>query len=104
MLGHSRDSFLEVAFTAGVGVTLWRYDCGAGRWSLKGSAPVLELVTERATDFRIEASADELEVWLADKSVLRVPLAGDSPLGPWGLGAQANACGCWSGIEVASGR
>jgi len=104
VLGHSADSFLEVAFTAGVGVTLWRYDCGERRWSIKGSAPVLELVAERELDFRIEADADELEVWLAGRSVLRVPLAGDSPLGPWGLGAQASACGCWSDIEAASGR
>ncbi|MSR60889.1 MAG: hypothetical protein EXS08_00385 [Planctomycetes bacterium] len=104
VLGHTRESFLEVAFTAGVGVTVWRYDCGAERWSLKGSAPALELVTEREFTFQIEADADELEVWLAGKSVLRVPLHGDSPLGTWGLGAQASAGGCWSDIEVASGR
>lgn len=101
LLGRSEKGFLSVAFTFPEGVTVFRCDFGAtDTWTILGRAEVAGLKIGAETPFRIEASAEELGVSVNGAEVLRAQLHGRSPLGPWGLGAQAKASGEWKGVRV----
>jgi hypothetical protein len=98
VLGYSEDSYLLVSFTAGWGVTLWRHEVPGARWLHEAAAEVPELGAEHGARFRVAAGADALSISLDGAEVLRFPLQGASPLGEFGLGAQAGSNGTWSAL------
>lgn len=102
LLGRHAKGFLSVAFNFGHGVSVFRYEAGAKEeWKTMASAECPDLRIGADVPFRIEAEVGELAIFVADKEVLRAPLE-RSPLGPWGLGAQAKTVGEWKSIVVAS--
>lgn len=101
LLGRTTKGFLSVGFSFGQNVTLFRCDFGAkDTWTILGTAECADLKIGTDVPFRIEANAAELVVFVAEKEALRAPLKGRSPLGPWGLGAQANTTGEWKNLVV----
>jgi hypothetical protein len=105
LLGRSDKGFLSVAFTFGQGaITVLRCDFGPpDTWTVLGTTACAGLVIGAEVPFRVEASAAELAVFVEDAEILRAPLHGRSPLGQWGLGAQAGTTGEWKGIAVQAG-
>lgn len=101
LLGRTPKGFLSVALNFPHGVSVFRYEAGAKEeWKELGTAAATDMKIGQELAFRIEASAAELVVFLADKEVLRAPLGGRSPIGTWGLGAQKNTTGEWRSIVV----
>lgn len=104
LLGRTEHGFLSVAFNFGYGVTVLELD---GRkpdpWITRGTAECEGLRIGADIPFRIEASVEELVVFVAEEEVVRAALKGRSPLGAWGLGAQAATTGEWKSIVVESG-
>lgn len=103
LLGRTEKGFLSVAFSFPHGVSVFRCDVGAtDTWTILGEGPVEGLRIGADTPFRIEASAEELVLFVNEAEALRAPLHGRSPLGAWGLGAQAKTTGEWKSIAVRS--
>jgi hypothetical protein len=101
LLGRSDKGFLSVAFSFPSGVTVFRCDYGeTATWTVLGQAAVEGLRIGAWTPFRIEATAEELRVSVNGAEALRAKLHGRSPLGQWGLGAQAKAAGEWKDLVV----
>jgi hypothetical protein len=105
LLGGTDEGFLSVAFTFPQGITVFRCDFGpTDTWTVLGQAAVAGLRIGADTPFRVDASADELVITVAGAEVLRAPLHGRSPLGRWGLGAQARSAGEWKDLVVGASR
>src|SRR5262245_13626458 len=105
LLGRSEGGFLSVALTAGQGVTVFRYDHGQPEpWTNLAFGESKDLLPGVDVPFRIELGKNELVVYVAEKEIARAALGGRSPIGPWGLGAQAGATGEWKDIQVKAKR
>jgi hypothetical protein len=84
------------------GVTVSEYDAGADRWTRLAQGWTAEVVLDRSVPFRVRVART------AAGSALRVDIGGQRAItldvprhldGAWGLGAQANAAGVWSGVD-----
>jgi hypothetical protein len=106
LLGRESSGFVSVAFVAGYGVTIFRYQAKENRWERLGSAASDALQLDRWVRFSAKIGADQLRVSLDEKPALAVPLAGRSMRGPWGLGAQNGSVGVWRsvGLRPTTGR
>jgi hypothetical protein len=109
LLGRTEKGFLSIAFTAvptpGVSVFRCDYDLGGqdDRWTMLGFHEASGIRAGTDVPFRIEVTATELTVFVAEALAVSAPLEGRSPLGNWGLGAQAGSTGEWKSIVVKSG-
>lgn len=101
LLGRTDTGFLSVAFTAGQGVTVFRYDnTQSDPWNRLAFGESKDLPTGADVPFGIEIEKNELAVYVSGKELVRTTLGGGSPLGTWGIGAQAGATGEWKGLLV----
>ncbi len=100
LLGRTGTGFVSVAFTAGYGVTILRYDSGTDRWTTLGREAVAAVRTGPVLPFAVRVAKDRLAVEVDGRAVLEVS-AGDHPLsGPWGVGAQAAATVRWHAVTL----
>lgn len=100
LLGRNREGFVSVAFTAGVGVTVFQYHGTENRWERLGSAESDLLKPDQWIRFRVDVGGDQLRVTLNKKPALTASLNGRSMLGPWGLGAQSGSAGIWRRVRL----
>ncbi len=104
---NEAQEFYFIAFVAGEGLQVWRYDAGLEDFRDLGKVAVPALRLDVAVPFAIEASGSELVVRVAAqtaKFALPVPLPKEVA---WGLGAQAGpqdaatgSAGIWSEVVV----
>jgi hypothetical protein len=100
LLGRGDEGFVSIAFVAGYGVTVFRYDSAADRWNRLGDATVTSRQAGKRTRFRAAVRGGELGVEVGGRKVLEVPLGAREMGGPWGLGAQAGSAGRWRAIRL----
>lgn len=102
LLARDGTGFVSVALTAGWGVTVFRYESAANRWTRLASAESPALAVGRAVAFEVAASGRHFRVSLDGAAVVE----GDAPeplAGPWGVGAQAGSAGLWRGVVFKPG-
>lgn len=92
-------------FSVGEGVTVLRCDYSQPeKWTRLAFGASQDMPAGVDIRFGIAVDKEELTVSVAGKEVARAALGGRSPIGPWGLGAQAGSTGEWKDITVKAGR
>lgn len=101
LLGRVRDvGFISIAFRAGVGVTVFRYDEEDNRWANLAFGPAAQLVRGKATRFTVKVAEGRVTALLDGKQICSTAV-GDHPLdGEWGVGVQAGGAGIWRGVRL----
>ncbi|MFQ5501008.1 MAG: hypothetical protein ACE5EQ_01780 [Phycisphaerae bacterium] len=100
LLGKDGGGFISVAFVAGFGVNVFRYDSRKDHWTelAKAKAPSIGVGTKIPFEVRVDAA--DLRVLVRKKTILKAHVGNQDMTGPWGLGAQAGSAGRWRKVRV----
>jgi len=101
LLGRAKDvGFVSVAFVAGYGVDVLRYDTKDDRWHRLGAGPTKAVQTWRRLPFRVVVDGAKLRVLVDGIEVVAADVKDHPMTGAWGLGVQAGGAGVWRGVKV----
>lgn len=101
LLGRVADEgFISIAFRAGVGVTIFRYEEEDNRWAnlAFGSAP--KLAPGKSTPFAVHVANGRVTAFLAGKQICTTEVGAHPLQGEWGVGVQAGGAGIWRGVKL----
>lgn len=92
-LGYSQEGFFSVAFSAGVGVTLFEYVDGI--WNRRAFFPLESLILGESFPFQVDVDGAKVHVSIHGKGLGSAYAKNLDLSGPWGLSAQASSVGIW---------
>lgn len=92
--------FVSVAYRAGDGITVFRYDAEDDAWHRLGRAAHNGIGTQRRHRFRVAVRGETVTAYLDGERLLETDVP-DHPLrGAWGLGVQAGGAGAWTDVRL----
>lgn len=105
LLGREKETgFVSVAFFAGYGVNVFRYQAKEDRWEKLAAVPVRAVQVWRRLPFRISVAGSKLTLRVDGTEVASVEVPDHPMTGAWGLGVQAGAVAAWRGVKVEAAR
>lgn len=101
LLGRDKaGGFVSVAFVAGVGVVVFRYDAKQDKWIRLADGPTKAVQLWRRVPFRVSVDGAKVKVAVDGIDVASADVSDLALSGPWGLGVQAGGAGIWHGVKV----
>lgn len=106
LLGRTDSGFVQVAFNAGNGVTVFEFDNrreGDAAWKRLGFLEASAVRAGARVKFLVRVDKSKLTITVDDAKAGDVDLAGHPMKGAWGLGALAGSAGLWTKIQFKRG-